>query len=437
MSMSKRQLRSQNAKFSHGEKTGESGYSIIEVLIAGLIISIASLGLGNAIMHLAESRKKTQLVSQSVGMEASIVSALQDPATYVGNPAVLTEVANGAPVTAQPTVAVTLDPAKASQTTFNLVAGGAPAYIDKDNKPVASAAGQWTVSAQISALNKVGTHYAYAYKIQVNPALANIATTGAANVSAPSAADLSIVIPKEAISTAQGAAATVACTPATDYLAMMGLTENNTKICIERARDKCSTKAIAKGFKLVSRGPNLYSYELDCQNLRSLTCPSQLKDGGVVDPNLYNPYTLQSFVPNTLDSSGGTPGTGTCVFVAASSASYPAAGSLSGDNGISVTGACPPHYVVSTISCLHASDNANPGPHSCASSADAIPQKPAAGAVSSGIGTNNVKCQLTETQSCCGDNHADCAPIWTGKVSLSYTCKLNSTTPETLGATSN
>lgn len=149
---------------------------------------------------------------------------------------------------------------------------------------------------------------------------------------------------------------------------------------------------------------------------------------------LYSPYSLQSFLPNSLDRSGASPGTGTCVFVAAHDTAARILPALT--DGDKVTGACPPHYVVSNVHCNAGVNNTQPPTVTCASSVPAVPVAP--GGVSLTYPTaGTILCQRYETQVCCGDDHTNCAQVWTGQVTLDYTCSLNATTQETINAISN
>jgi len=430
---------------SRGGGSSEQGFSIVEALIAALIIAVAGAGLGTSLVHLSHSRQKSQLISQAVGVEAALVSALQDPNTYsaTANPSsatALTAIKNGAVVTTPVDVTVTPDP---TQPPFHIFSGGAPVYLDDKDNALPGPGGNWAIKVALSNvnLNPATNLYSYAYNIQVNPALANVAQTGATNIAPPAgSADLNVVIPPQTLSVANQTQA--ACLPAATYLAMLGLDQGGNPICVERAQNKCLQNYIAKGFQLIQQGPNLYSYEFTCMKLRSLSCPTQLTDAGVPDLTLNNPYVLQSFIPNTLDSgvAGAIAPTGQCVFMAAKSKG-PIVVPLPYTNGVTVTNACPPHYIVSGINCTAGANNAQPATVVCASSDPAVPVAPSPATGMAAFVTqanpNSVTCQRKETQVCCGDNPANCAAVWTGQVNLSYSCVLNGTTAETVSAIPN
>jgi Tfp pilus assembly protein PilV len=406
------------------------GFTITEVLVAAVIIAVSGLGLASAMQHLNFSRKKTQMISQTVALESSLISAIQDPNSYSSNAALLTAMSSGQNITdaLQPTLQVSVySNTQSTEISTPIVAGGAPIYYDKNND-VTTAAGDWMSSVTLSKLAKVQNLYAYNYQIKGNPAVASIPILGASTVTAPTSNAGSIPIPKESLQFASSAQ-TTSCTAAND-LAMLGLGQDGNPICIRRAEGKCPSTSISKGFSLVLRGqsPLAYSYEFQCQPLRHLSCPTQVVDGGV-DLTMNNPYALQSFVPNSLDESQGSAGVGTCVFLAASTGTPPTGLPATGDNGITITNACPPHYHVTPNpgGCQPAANDSAPASLSCVASVPADPSTaPPGGAVISYPDARSVRCQRQVTQVCCGDDHTRCASPWSGHVSLTYTCTLNS-----------
>jgi prepilin-type N-terminal cleavage/methylation domain-containing protein len=424
----------------------ERGFSLVELLVASAIIATSALGLGTAIRHLLISREKTQTISQAIGIEGSLVAALQDPTTYAptgANSKVLAAMRAGSSNPPQPTITVTVSAADAKvPQVFKIVAGGAPVYLDKNAKVISVGSGNststnWYTKLSLSPLAKIGNHYSYNYQLQINPNLGVLASLGfSKTLTAPTTDEASIIIPAETLALADRATANMSCDPETS-LAMLGIDQGGKPICIERAKNSCSSKAIPKSFRLVqqSTSPLSYSYEFRCQRLHVLSCPDKLNIGGVPDASLTNPYALQSFIPNTLDSSGDLDGTGTCVFVASKTVTH-TEGPF--QDGVSFAAACPLHYTLNaaSVKCNAGTDDpVAPATVTCVKNKPAVPVKPGktVAKVSGGV----ITCQRAVTQVCCGDDPTRCAGIWSGTVSVTYTCGLDANVTETVPAISN
>lgn len=433
----------------------QDGFSILETLIAGVIVAATALGLGMAISFLQKSRQKTEIVSQSIAVEAAIFTALQDPTNYknavAGSPnqTASTDLSNGNLPSTAFTISVMLEPAIPANPP--LVPVDIPAKVfpitiypnqpstvqlDK-NMNLCAGCPDWTVQASVSPVHKNPAGiFEYAYQIQGNPKLVNMASTGAANINSLAESDYTIIIPDASYDSS----AATTCDPGS--LAMSGI-DKAKAYCLYPPQQKCPPKTIAKGYQLVpySAKPGSYSVELNCSPIRFMTCPSQVMISNVASGVMgTNAYALQNFLPNNLDPNNVNPGTsgaapsGTCIFLGKSTSDPQPVSPVTMPGGMGWdTGACPPHYHINqtTAGCTMLPDP-YPGDLVCpdgATQTTPLPTKQISFPT-----VTSIQCQVVVTKVSC-QSDPTIFKARSGTVTVAYQCDIDSNVDQTTPAT--
>lgn len=398
------------------------GFSIIEALIAAALISIAALGLGNAVSKLSQSRQKSQMVSLSIGFEASMIAALQSPSTYSAYKAQLQhgQIPTGMSIIVPGDTPVTLTPGQTVYLTKNLQT--CQGFSDAN----------CALQVSLSQLQNIGGQFSFAYFIQGNPKMPAMTPLGSPNLD-----DYSVTIPVDVY---QDKGTDINCDDPTVDIGMMGIGDDGKPICLQKptAADTCATGTLAKGFQVIfDPGTKNFRLAFQCSTpLRVLTCPAPAGSpypGG---------YALQSFLPVSLDPSSASSSLAynTCIFVASNPSAYANSGGtnyvLTQRDGVQMTNACPPGYKPQATRCDIA--NASGQDVNCTSGIT-IHYVPVTSAQPSVTG-NIISCQtVVPSQPYCGNspgNPAYQTKAW-ADANLSYQCVMDGTVPESIPATSN
>jgi hypothetical protein len=401
------------------------GFSIIEALIAGVLVAVAALGLGQSISQLSKTRTKSQLVSTAISLESSLIASLQSPSTYNSYKSSL----QSGQIPSDMVIPIPFDDNSLS------IRPGQTLYLTRQLQLCPRQSFTDTACAlmiQLAPMKKIDDHFAFAYSIQGNPQLTTMSALGS-----PQASDYSVSVPVDIY---QNQANDVNCSDRLTDIGIMGMGDNGKPICIKKpnAGDTCPRGTLAKGFKVIfDSGSKEYRLAFQCSPpLRILSC---IPKSGNPYPGA---YSLQSFIPASLDRAAPPSALAgnTCTLIATNPSPY-ADGSgafrvLTQRDGVQVTNACPAGYKPQVVRC----DISSLGGQDviCRSGLRLTHVKPtkAQGSVQG----NNVACQVVvPAQPFCSNSPGD--PNYQTKAwanaNLSYQCVLDGSAPETLQATAN
>jgi type II secretory pathway pseudopilin PulG len=333
------------------------GFSLIEPLIAGAILSAAILGTAVGLKALAAAHKKTQVVDNAIELEAQLLRAITQNSTYTSQGVAILDALRAG----QPAGPVAL----ADGLTFDLcaqriagacAAGNADTLIQPgqtlcfgsriSNAPRVGAC-DFTVPdngdelqvflSRMQSMNTTPPRYMIGYSITGNPSFGKLALMGSAtpvNLQALNG-DYSIQIPIDAYNTPT----TTTCVPDTTYPVIVGINGFDKTVspptisCIRMPTTplSCPPQTFPKTLRASQLPPpsNDLLLTMDCgPTARTMTC----------SPG----YALENFDPSTLDPAKPA-ATGSCVYRNSSPA---VSGTYQTNSGLISGHVCPPNYHV-------------------------------------------------------------------------------------------
>jgi hypothetical protein len=305
-----------------------SGFSIIEALVASVIVMGAFLGLASAMIQTQQLGPKSKILNTMLHLESEIASQLQNPDAFVAVHSVND-----------------LQTLILKDSSSNILAKATPgsiSYFDISGQPCPSKnTSTCFISTELGfdCTTVIGSYNfcqaAYSIQADVNDFKVSVHPRGVAKKIGAAfskvSGDYSTPI---SFNMYNGSKGQEGCDSSSDAFLVTGYERDTGKVfCAKRPQQACPAGSIAVGIKFVPSGslPITGSFELDCRAMKKVGC-----DTG---------YVLYNFDPSKLYPTSSV--TGQCVFAGADDVTH----SVTKSQLNYVAGTlCPPDYDVDSTS---------------------------------------------------------------------------------------
>lgn len=299
-----------------------SGFSIIEALVASVIVMTSFLGLAIVMTQIQRVDPKVKASAIQQSLEASIVTTLQDPSQMVG----IQTVSDLQKIMIHDSQGVLIAQApKGNRKYFDLEGKACPAYSD-DHCFIST-----ELDIQCSSVSTASYQFcqaAYRVAVEANKKGIQIHNLGSQGTQFQVPQDYQVPIAFDLFSRSKNVET---CTGSSDAMIVTGYERDTGKVrCAKLPQSVCPQGTISLGIKFVPSGGNPItgSFELDCQPMKKIGC-----DLG---------YVLQNFDPSSLHPLSSSV-QGQCIYAGQDLVSR----TVSHSDSLYVGGTlCPPDYEV-------------------------------------------------------------------------------------------
>lgn len=394
---------------THGHLLNRRGFTLVESLVAVGIIGVGLMALPVIMQQVSGSTRKGKAFSQALALEASILAALQNEATFESHRSTM---ASGARPDGLAIAVNGTEFARVGQPRFFNLAGKPCAALDQK---------ECVLKVDFDIKCTPGTPYALcdaAYRISAHSQAKGaqpMGPLGASGSTGFSASDYFVPIPAEHYLRMDS----TACDPATT-VAISGFNRDTGEAyCISKPQNRCPEGTIAKKVQFISnpsgRGGR---FEFQCTTtFQTLTCPAN--------------YALMTFSPASLEP--GKTKSGTCVFVGVNSVPW-----QTSPTGKTISGTfCPVNYKTVGASCGAIGATSSPG--TCYDPCNCVPPSPpdpvtgvsspggcdsCPRSVAAAVGSCGVTHQGDQTASCSISYPSQqCGATWDANCQMSGSCE--------------
>ncbi len=306
-----------------------SGFSIIEALVASVIVMTSFLGLAVVMTQIQRVDPKVKVSAIQQSLEASIVTTLQDPSQMAG----IQTVSDLQKIMIHDSQGVLIAQApKGNRKYFDLEGKTCPAYND-DHCFIST-----ELDIQCSSVSTASYQFcqaAYRVAVEANKKGIQVHNLGSQGTQFQVPQDYQVPIAFDLFSRSKNVET---CTGSSDAMIVTGYERDTGKVrCAKLPQAVCPQGTVSLGIKFVPTGGNPItgSFEFDCQPMKKIGC-----DLG---------YVLQNFDPSSLHPSSSAV-QGQCVYAGQDLVSR----TVSHSEPMYVGGVlCPPDYEVvsGSVSC--------------------------------------------------------------------------------------